>query len=103
MATQAESEVRPDHGADPIERDRFYVGGEWAQPAGDGSIDVIDATTEAVMGRGPEGAPEDADRGVRGAPGGFPGWSSTPLPDRVEACPAISQGLSARADEIASV
>jgi aldehyde dehydrogenase (NAD+) len=103
MATQAESDVRLDHGDDPVERDRFYIGGEWAAPAGDGSIEVVDATTEQVMGRVPEGTPEDVDRAARAARAAFPVWSSTPLADRVEACTAISQGLSARADEIAAI
>jgi acyl-CoA reductase-like NAD-dependent aldehyde dehydrogenase len=102
MATEAQPEVRLDHEGDPVERDRFYVGGEWVEPAGDGTIDVIDATTEAVMGRVPEGTPEDVDRAVAAARAAFPAWSATPLGDRVAACTAISQGLAARMDEIAA-
>jgi acyl-CoA reductase-like NAD-dependent aldehyde dehydrogenase len=103
MATQAGTDVRLDHGGDPIERDRFYIGGEWTAPAGDGAIEVIDATTEEVMGRVPEGTPEDVDRAARAARAAFPGWSATPLAERVEACTAISHGLAARADEIAAI
>ena len=102
MATQAQSDVRLDHGGDPVERDRFYIGGEWTEPAGDGRIEVVDATTEELMGRVPEGTPEDVDRAVRAARAAFPGWSATPVGDRVDACLAISQGLSARMDEIAA-
>src|SRR5437764_5084532 len=103
MATQAGPDVRLDHGGDPIERDRFYIGGEWTPPAGDGTIEAIDATTEEVMGRVPEGTPEDVDRAARAARAAFPGWSATPLAERVEACTAISHGLAARADEIAAI
>ncbi|MDQ6915282.1 MAG: aldehyde dehydrogenase family protein [Actinomycetota bacterium] len=102
MATQAQPEVRLDHGGDPIERDRFYIGGEWAAPAGDGTIEVVDATTEEVMGRVPEGTPADVDRAVRAARAAFEPWAATPLADRVEACTAISQGLAARMEEIAA-
>jgi aldehyde dehydrogenase (NAD+)/betaine-aldehyde dehydrogenase len=103
MATQAQTEVRLDHGGEPIERDRFYIGGEWSEPAGTGQIEVTDGTTEEVMGRVPEGTPEDADRAVAAARAAFPAWSATSLGDRVEACLAISQGLTARGDEIAAV
>jgi aldehyde dehydrogenase (NAD+) len=103
MATEAQPEVRLDHGGDPIERDRLYIGGEWAAPAGDGTIEVVDSTTEEVMGRVPEGTPEDVDRAVQAARAAFEGWSSTPLADRVDACTAISQGLAARMDQIAAI
>src|SRR5947209_16118328 len=103
MATQTGTDVRPDHGGEPIERDRFYIGGEWTPPAGDGAIEVIDATTEEVMGRVPEGTPEDVDRAARAARAAFAGWATTPLADRVEACTAISLGLAARADAIAAI
>src|SRR5437588_12550333 len=103
MATQAGPDVRLDHGGDPIERDRFYIGGEWTAPAGDGAIEVIDATTEEVMGRVPEGTPEDVDRAARAARAAFPGWSATPLAERGEACTAISHALAARADESAAL
>jgi aldehyde dehydrogenase (NAD+) len=39
------------------DRDRLYVGGEWAAPAGSGTIEVVNSTTEEVMGRIPEGTP----------------------------------------------
>ncbi len=36
---------------------KLYIGGEWVASAGDGTLDVVNATTEAVMGRIPEAAP----------------------------------------------
>ncbi len=40
-----------------IERDRLYIGGDWIDPAAAGTIEVVNAATEEVMGRVPEGAP----------------------------------------------
>ena len=33
---------------EPIVRDRLYIGGEWVEPAGEGTIDVLNPATEAV-------------------------------------------------------
>ena len=61
------------HGVDPIVRDKLYIGGEWVAPAGRETIDVIDATTEEVMGRVPQGTAEDVDRAVAAARAGLRG------------------------------
>ena len=45
MAVAAEIQVR----------DRLYIGGEWVEPAGRETIDVVNSTTEEVMGRDPGG------------------------------------------------
>ena len=44
--------------------DKLYINGQWAQPAGRGFLDVTNSTTEEVMGRIPEGTPEDAGAAV---------------------------------------
>ncbi len=67
MATEAPAAPLPGHPTEPIDRDRLYVGGEWAKPAGSGTIDVIDSTTEQVIGRVPDATPADVDRAVAAA------------------------------------
>ena len=52
--------------AEALVRDKLYIGGEWVEPAGDGTIDVVNPSTEEVVGRVPEGTAEDADRAVDG-------------------------------------
>jgi aldehyde dehydrogenase (NAD+) len=84
------------------DRDRLYVGGEWAEPAGNGTIDVVNSTTEEVMGRIPEGTPEDVDAAVAAAREAFETWSQTSREQRAGYLDAIAAGLSARAEEIAS-
>ncbi len=80
---------------------RFYVGGKWVEPAGTGTIEVINASTEEVMGRVPAGTTEDVDRAVAAARAAFEGWAATPLQTRVDLCSAIGRKLQERAQEIA--
>ena len=47
--------------------DHFYVNGKWVEPSGTGTIDVINSTTEDVMGRVPEGTPKDINAAVTAA------------------------------------
>jgi hypothetical protein len=36
------------HPTEEIVRDRLYIGGEWVESAGSGTIEVVDSTTERV-------------------------------------------------------
>ncbi len=49
------------------EYSRFFIGGEWVEPAGTGTIDVVSPHTEEVIGRVPEGENADIDRAVAAA------------------------------------
>jgi aldehyde dehydrogenase (NAD+) len=103
LATETAAPTQLGHPSDEIVRDRLYIGGEWVEPAGDGTIEVIDSTTERVIGRIPEGTSEDVDRAVKAARAGFEVWREVPVEQRVEACMGISAALAERADEIASL
>ena len=46
--------------SDALVRDKLYIGGEWVESAGEGSIEVVNPTTEEVVGRIPEGTADDA-------------------------------------------
>ena len=61
----------PDHDTDV--RDKLFIGGRWVPSTGSGSIDVIDSTTEEVIGTVPEGTVEDIDRAVAAARRRLPG------------------------------
>src|ERR671919_214677 len=84
-------------------RDKLYMGGEWVPPAGQGTIEVVNPTTEEVIGRIPEGTPEDADRAVRAARAAFESWSRTSPYERAGYCAAIGARLDERGDEIAAL
>jgi aldehyde dehydrogenase (NAD+) len=88
--------------ADIQVRDKLFIGGEWVDPAGSETIDVLNASTEEVMGRIPQGTPEDVDRAVAAARGAFENWSQTELGERAELIRAVASGLAARSEEIAT-
>ena len=44
-----------------MKQDKLYINGAWVPSTGSGSIDVINAATEEVMGRVPDGTPADVD------------------------------------------
>src|SRR3954454_17068318 len=103
MATTTTQEPLAGHDQDPIVRDKLYIGGEWVSPSGDGTLEVIDSTTEQVMGSVPEGTAADVDRAVAAARAAVEEWSVVPLDERVAACAAIGQQLAARSAEIAAL
>jgi len=95
MATTTETQVQV--------RDKIYVGGEWIASAGSGKIEVVNASTEEVIGSIPEGTPEDVDRAVAAAREAFESWSQTTVEERADWMTRISQALGARSQEIAAL
>src|SRR5215510_15587867 len=83
--------------------DKLYINGQWVKPNGAGMIDVINSTTEEVMGRVPEGAPEDANAAVAAAKAAFEKWSTTSTEERARYLQLISDRLNMRKDEIATL
>jgi aldehyde dehydrogenase (NAD+) len=83
-------------------RDKLFIGGEWVDPAGSETIEVVNPTTEEAVGRIPEGSSEDVDRAVAAAREAFESWSQTPLQTRAGYLEAISIGLGGRSDEVAA-
>jgi len=92
MATAAELQAR----------DKVFIGGEWVAPQAEETIEVINSTTEEVMGTIPACTAADADAAVRAARGAFDSWSQTPREERAGYLTAIAEGLAARAEEIAA-
>src|SRR4051794_38085566 len=84
-----------------IDRTELYIGGAWVAPTGDETIEVVNASTEEVMGRIPQGSPADVDAAVAAARDAFEGWSTTPAEQRAELCAAISGKLQDRQEELA--
>ena len=84
-------------------RDKIYIGGQWVQSAGTGVLEVINSTTEQVMGSVPEGTVEDVDNAVAAARSAFESWSQTSVQERADWMQRISEGLGARMDEIAEL
>ncbi len=82
-------------------RDKLFIDGRWAAPSGKTAIDVINASTEAVMGRIPEGDAADVAAAVAAARRAFDGWAATPVAERAAFLKKIQEGLKARSEDIA--
>ena len=50
-----------------IERDKFYIGGEWVDPVSDNVIEVISPHSEKVVGLVPDAGPADLDGAIAAA------------------------------------
>jgi betaine-aldehyde dehydrogenase len=86
-------------------RDRLYIGGEWVEPAGSGTIEVISPHTEEVVGRVPDGTAEDVDRAVAAARRAFDetDWPSMPPAERLAIVQRFSDLYAARMAEMAAL
>jgi aldehyde dehydrogenase (NAD+) len=84
------------------DRDKIYIDGAWVPSSGSGRIDVINSTTEEVMGRVPDGTPDDVDRAVAAAKEAFPSWSATSREERGKFLQRITEGLQSRMMDIAN-
>jgi betaine-aldehyde dehydrogenase len=81
--------------------EKLYINGQWVPSRSGRSIDVINASTEEVMGSIPAGTAEDADAAARAARGAFAGWAATTVGERRAFLEKLQQGVAARAEEIA--
>ncbi|MDA1117618.1 MAG: aldehyde dehydrogenase family protein [Proteobacteria bacterium] len=82
-------------------RDKFYIGGQWVAPSAKETIEVHNAGTGEVMGTVPAGGERDIAAAVGAAQAALQAWSQTPAEKRAEFLQKISDGLKARAEEIA--
>jgi aldehyde dehydrogenase (NAD+) len=87
--------------AAPTVSTAHFVNGSFTDGEGE-RIDVVNPTTEEVIASVPAGTQADADAAVQAAASAFPGWSATPLAERVAAVRRINDGLRARAAELAA-
>lgn len=79
----------------------IYIDGAWVPSDGDGTIEVVNASTEAVMGSIPEGTASDVDKAVAAARAAFDTWSQTPVEERQKYLVRLNEALQARSAEIA--
>ncbi len=84
-------------------RDKFYIDGTWVVPDGSDTLEVIDASTEEVMGRVPSGSAVDADRAAKAAARAFDTWGVTTPEERRALLRALREGLAGRLGELAGI
>ena len=84
-----------------LENLRFYIDGQWVEPASPRTLDVIDPATEQAMGRISLGSAEDVDRAVAAASRAFETFSRTTREERLDLLDAIIAELDKRHEDIA--
>jgi betaine-aldehyde dehydrogenase len=85
--------------------DRLFIGGEWVAPAGTGTIEVVNPTTEEVAGRVPEGSNADMDKAVDAARRCFDEseWAHMPATERAAIVTKVSEAIKAEMQPLAEL
>jgi betaine-aldehyde dehydrogenase len=88
-----------------ITRDALFIGGRWAKPSSDATIDVVSPSTEELVGRVPAPSVEDVDHAVMAAREAFDNgpWPRLAPHERATVLRRIADGLEGRAPELAEV
>ncbi|MEJ6517437.1 MAG: aldehyde dehydrogenase family protein [Pseudomonadales bacterium] len=81
---------------------KFYINGEWVDPATPKTLDVINPTTEEAFATISMGSAADVDKAVAAATAAFESFSTTTVAERVELFGAILAEYGKRYDEIAA-
>ena len=81
---------------------KFYINGEWLEPAGRETIDVINPATEEAFATISMGTAEDVDAAAKAARAAFPAWSQSSVEDRKTVLQKIMAGIQARAGDLAA-
>lgn len=80
---------------------KFFIDGQWVEPAELRVLDVENPATEQVCGRIAIGGWADVDRAVTAARKAFVSWSQTSKEERLELLGALLAEYQRRADELA--
>ena len=88
---------------EPKVHDKLFINGQWVESTGTGAIDVINSTTEEVMGRIPEGTADDVNAAVAAAKAAFESWSTTSVESRRRYLQLIADKLASKKEEIAAL
>ena len=81
---------------------KFYINGEWVEPAGRETIDVINPATEAAFASISMGTAEDVDAAAKAARAAFPAWSQSSVEERIAVLKKIMAGIQARSGDLAA-
>lgn len=81
---------------------RFYINGEWVDPAAGGTFaDIVDPVTEVTTGKLSMGTAADVERAVDAARAAFPAWSQSTREVRIALLERVIELYRSRLDEIA--
>jgi aldehyde dehydrogenase (NAD+) len=80
---------------------KFYIDGEWVEPAERRTLDVVNPATEEPIARISAGSAKDVDRAVAAARRAFESYSKTKREERLELLTRALQAFQGRYEEIA--
>ena len=81
---------------------RFYIGGEWVEPAELSLLEVVNPATEEAAGHVAIGSAADVDKAVAAARAAFPSWSQTSVEQRVMVLDAVIAEYQRRMPDLAA-
>ena len=81
---------------------KFYINGEWVEPNGSDTVDVINPATEDVTERIALGTHEDVDAAVAAAQNAFETFSQTTVEERLELLNKITEIIGSRSEDLAT-
>ncbi len=64
--------------------DKFYINGQWVEPIGKGTSEIINPANGEISATVPYGNADDADAAVRAARNAFDSWSQTSAAERAD-------------------
>ncbi|MQY31123.1 aldehyde dehydrogenase family protein [Nocardia aurantia] len=79
---------------------KFYIGGDWVDPAQSQTFDVVNPATEEVAGRVAQGSAADVDRAVAAARKAFPAWSAAEPSARLDVLRAVQAAYEQRRPDL---
>ena len=80
---------------------KFYIDGQWVDPTGSASVEVVNPATERVLGAIAAGNAQDVNRAVAAARRAFARQSTSPREERLAKLRRIAAGYNSREEELA--
>jgi aldehyde dehydrogenase (NAD+) len=81
---------------------KFYINGEWVDPAKLKTLDIVNPATEQVSGKIALGSAADVDKAVKAARKAFGTWSQTSREDRLRVLARIAEEYQKRSPDLAA-
>ena len=82
------------------DRRQFYINGQWVDPTTPNDLEVINPSTEAACAVISLGSEADTNAAVAAAKAAFPGWSETPVEERIAMLERLADIYDARSAEM---
>ena len=80
--------------------EKVYLGGDWHEPRAKGAVEVVNPSTERVIGSVPEVSSEDVDEAVHLARDAWADWAALPPSERASFAASIASHLRQHRDEL---